>query len=267
MSSRQVVTGNVVVDGYTVLDVNDAALTGVTSPAGITLTLQRQSGSTMIAASETVSWAEIGVTGRYYFSFTPQNSGLYILWTEELHASSALRKKEFRYEVVAAGATLSATYANAFCAESDIERWIQAGIDSTTRPNDTEAAAFAEMRAAVLMSLLASLGYTVTPSTVTSGGRLEDLLREANAIGAALDYTVAQQFGRGPSLSERAERLQDLWDQYFGSDVYEGHLRIEVSGNLVSLSTDHILSGDTAEAPTTATPTNLPIGIGMGDYF
>jgi hypothetical protein len=267
------ITGNIIIDEWIVLDVNDVPLTGVTYPAGVTMTLDRQSGSTIVAASETLSWTEIGTTGRYYFSFTPTNSGIYILHLNEIHALSGGSQPTFRYDVVAAGAVFSPTYSNAFCAESDIERWIQTSIDATSRPNDTEAAAFAESRAAVLMTLCAKWGLTITPSTVTAGSRLEDLLREANAIGAALDYTVAQQFAYQPSKSDRAIMLQSRWIEYVGGAqpgfVTEsiGILQKEI-GNLVSLATDHILSGDTMANPAASAPaTNAAIGFTMGDLF
>jgi len=258
--------GNIIVYGVECLDLADALLTGITSPAGVTLTLQRQSGSTMIPAAEVVSWTEIGVTGRYYFSFTPLNSGRYILYTHLISALSNGAFREYTFEITTAGATFSATYANAFCAETDIERWIQTAIDATTKPNDSETAAFAESRAAILMALCAAWGYTVTSATVTAGSRLEDLLREANAIGAALDYTVAQQFRVAPNTSERAQTLQTLWDQYIKPK--DGYLYVEVNANLsASLATDHILSGDTLAYNEGAAPTNAPIGIGMGSLF
>ena len=263
------VVNNIVVDAWTVLDVNSLPLTGVTSPAGVTLVLQRQSGAHMITAAETVTWTEVGVTGRYDISFTPLNSGLYVLYGLETHASSMGRTFEFRWYVVTAGAVFSPSFTNAFCALSDIERWTQTGIDSTTQPNDTEAAAFAEARAAVLASLCAKWGFAVTPATVTAGSRLEGMLREANAIGAALDYTIAQQFARSPNLSDRAERLQLRWLEYVGNleSGLIGILETEVAGNLSSLSTDHILSGDTLAFNEGAAPTSEPIGIGMGSLF
>jgi hypothetical protein len=261
-------TNNIIVDSWTVLDANDVPLTGMLSPADVTLTLQRQSGSTMVAASESVAWTEVGVTGRYYFSFTPTNSGLYVLYLTEIDALSAGRQTSFRYDVVAAGAVFSPTYSNAFCAESDIERWIQTSIDATSRPNDTEAAAFAEERAAILMSLCYKQGLVITPSTVTAGSRLEDLLRRANSIGAALDYTVAQQFSYQPSKSDRAVELQVLWDQMVSTDKDDpGTLVVEVKNN-VSLATDYILSGDTMANPAASAPaTNAAIGFTMSDLF
>lgn len=268
------VVGNIIVDEHTVLDLSDNPLTGMLVPGDVTLTLHRQSGSTMIAASETITWTEIGVTGRYYFSFTPLNAGMYVLWLREIDALSGLSQREFRYNVLTAGATFSPTYANAFCAESDIERWIGMGIDSTTTPNDTQATAFAEGRAAVLMSLMASWGYPVTPASVAAaGGRLEDMLREANAIGAAIDFTMAQQLAQEPSQSERVERFQTLWTAYVGGNIpgfvtkQVGYLEMEVKGNLVSLATDHIISGDTVAFTEGAAPTSLPIGITMGNLY
>lgn len=263
------VVNNIIVDAWTVLDVNSLPLTGVTSPAGVTLVLQRQSGAHMITAAEAVTWTEVGVTGRYDISFTPLNSGLYVLYGLEIHASSMGRTFEFRWYVVTAGAVFSPSFTNAFCALNDIERWTQTAIDSTTAPNDTEAAAFAESRAAILMSLCAKWGFAVTPATITSGSRLEDLLREANAIGAALDYTIAQQFARSPNLSDRVERLQLQWLQYVGNleSGLIGILETEVSGNLSSLSTDHILSGDTVAYTEGAAPTSVPIGVTMGSLY
>jgi len=78
------VAGNLVLDQWTVRDPVAAPLTGMTVPADVTLTLTRQSGGVVVAAVEVIAWAEVGVTGTYYFSFTPQNSGLYILSLDEV---------------------------------------------------------------------------------------------------------------------------------------------------------------------------------------
>jgi hypothetical protein len=269
MADRTV--GNIIVEGWTVFDLAGAPLTGMTSPAHVTLTLVRQSGSTMVAAAEAITWTEIGVTGRYYFSFTPLYSGLYVVYGLEISALTLCRAFEFRYDVRAAGATFAATYANAYCAETDIERWIQTLIDATTSPDDTEAAAFAESRASVLSSLCSGWGYSVTPATITAGSRLEDMLREANAIGAALDYTVAQQFSNRPSTSNRVERFQQLWIDYVGDpgnkNAKAGFIENEIKGSLVSLASDHIISGDTVAYDEGAAPTSVAIGITMGDLF
>ena len=264
-------TGNVIVQEWTVLDNANAPLTGVTTPAGITFTLHRQSGATIVSASETISWTEILATGHYYIAFTPQNAGLYVLQLLEIHASSQQRAYRFDFLVYTAGSAFVPSYTEAFCSESDVERWLQQPITSSTRPSSTEAAAFAEGRAAMLMGLTAALGYGVTPTTVASGSRLEDLLREANAIGAALDFTVAQTFGTGPSKTDRATWLDDMWASYYGAIVegarVGGMIELEIRGNLASLATDHILSGDTLAPATTAAPTSVGITVTMGDLF
>lgn len=261
------VSGNQIRTLWTVLDQNSSPLTGVTTPAGITFTLHRDSGSAYVAASETVSWAEIGVTGHYYISFTPANTGRYTLQLKELHVSSLGRTWVFHYDVLAAGAVFVPAYSNAFCSESDVERWLQQDITSSTKPSDTQVAGFAETRASILMSLCARLGYSVTPSTVTSGSRIEDLLRDANAIGAGWDATVSQTFGTAPSKTERAGWLEGLWVGYVGDgDKKAGILEMEIRGNLASLSTDHILSGDTTAA-TETTPTDAGIQVGMDSLY
>jgi hypothetical protein len=268
------VAGNLTLDGWTVLDLNDNPLTGMLVPGDVTLTLQRQSGSALVAASETVSWAEVGATGRYFFSFTPQNTGLYLLYLKEINVNTGLRQPEFRYDVLAAGAQFAPSYANAFCAESDLERWLGMSISATTHPSDTEAAGFAESRAAILMSLCAGLGYPVTPATVTAGSRLEDLLRDANSVGASADYLIAQGKGVRPFGAQTlVDNLLSLWKTYVGSYTSSGVfvpglIAAEIRGNLASLATDYILSGDTQAAPTSGMPpTDIGISIGMGDVY
>ncbi len=263
------VSGNDVVQHWTILDTSSDPLTGMVKTTDITLNLHNQSGSTMVASSETVTMTEIGSTGHYYFVFTPTGTGLYVLQFKEINASTLLRTGRFDFAVVSAGSTFAPAFSNAFCAETDMERWIQQAITSTSSPSATEAAGFAESRAAVLMSFCAAKGFTVTPSTVTAGGRLEDLLRDANTIGACLDYTIAQSFRQSPSRTERIPELLGRWQEYLGDpakpDVM-GVLEMEIRGNLSSLSTDHIVSGDTQAAPT-ETVTAEPIQIRMGDLF
>ena len=64
--------GNEVIRQWTILDFNSDPLSGMTSPADVTILLFRQSGSTMIAAAEAVAFAETGVTGHYYLTFRVQ---------------------------------------------------------------------------------------------------------------------------------------------------------------------------------------------------
>lgn len=269
------VAGNVIRELYLYLDNQGAPAGGMTSPADVTLNLFQDTGAgfALVGGNAgtgiTVSWAAVsGSTGYYTVSYTPTSNGAFVLEVIEINASASGARWKFPQEVTASGAVFVPSYSNAFCSEGDIERWLQQPITSSSKPTDTETAAFAENRATMLMSLCARLGFTVTPSTVTSGSRLQDLLREANAIGAAMDYTIAQSFGTGPSKTGRAEWLEGLWKGYFGSTSEEivGILEMEIGGNLASLATDHILSGDTIAA-TVTTPTDLGIQVTMGDIF
>jgi len=267
----QYVTGNIIGVLWTVLDGSNAAVTGITTPADVTFTLHRESSGIYVAASETVSWAEIGATGSYSVTFTPANTGRYVLQlTEILPDCPMARVMRWDFDVLSAGSVFTPAFANAFCAESDMERWLQQSITSSTRPSSTEAAGFAEGRAAMLMGLCASLGYEVTPSTVTNGSRLQDLLRESNAIGAAADYTIAQSFGTQPSRTERGPWLNEKWSEFYGTIVdgvrIGGAIEAEIRGNMVSFATDHILSGDTAPAAATY-PTDVGMQVTMSDVF
>jgi hypothetical protein len=264
------VAGNTVRTVYLYLDINDAPLTGQTTPANITFVLMRDSGSGMVPAGETITFSETATAGYYNLYFTPVNTGLYTLFCKEL--AGGQRQPRFDFQVLAAGSIFSPSYANAFCAETDIERWLNQSIDSASKPSDAATTAFAESRGAQLMGLCARLGYPVTPLTVTSGSALEDMLRDANAIGAALDYRAAQAFGSGTTKNtDSIEWFQDQWDRYVGH--FEGAVWIAgtiaslITGSLVSLATDHIISGDTQAAPSSGAPADAGIQITMGDVF
>lgn len=265
--------GNAARTVWLYLALDETAKTGMVSPGDVTLTLHRETSAGFVAAVEAITWTEIGVTGYYTIAFTPLNSGLYVLTLKELNADSFKRIQRFEFDVHATGAVFSPAYANAFCAETDVERWLQKPIDGTTSPDDTETTAFAEARAALLMSLCAGAGYSVTPATVVSGSRIEDMLREANAIGAALDWTIANEFGRSPSLSERAATFGNLWTYYVGGaregfvTMLPGVIEMEIRKNLASLASDHILSGDTVAYDEGSAPTSAPIGVTMADLF
>lgn len=265
---RTLIAGNLALGYWTVLDANFAPLTGMLVPGDVTLTLHRQSGSTMVVASEPVAWAEVGTTGRYYFSFTPTNTGLYVLELQELEPTSLLRNQPFDFDVFAVGVISAPTYADAYCSEADIERRINAPISASTIPDDLQAASFAVGRASILTSLCAGLGVTVTPATVAASyPRLENLLREANDIGAALDYLMAQTRSSTPFKvgEDRSAFLRDMWEEF--TRAKDGILAMEIRSNLVSLSTDHILSGDTLAAPSSGPPTDIGIQTGMGNVY
>jgi hypothetical protein len=268
------VSGNLVFYNWQYLTAAGVPKTGMVETTDIEFTLKRNPGTGLVAAAEDVTFTETGATGYYTISFTPASTGLYSLWIKEINADSMLRQVQVDFSVVSAGSAFSPNFSNAFCAETDMERWLQQAITATTSPSSTEAAGFAETRAAELMAICYRLGKSVTPTTVTAGSRLEDLLRRANGLGAALDYTVAQSFKGGTKETERIPRFLGLWRGMVGDETKErknaqsfGTIGLEV-GNLVSLSTDHIISGDTQAASTPSTaPYNESIQIGMGDDF
>lgn len=260
----QFILGDTVLLAWTVLDTSDAPLTGMTSPTDVVFVMHRQSGTSLIAASETVTFTEIGSTGHYEITFEPENVGVYVLQLHELNANTYGRWFTFpQLEILTAGSIFTPSYSNAFCAESDIERRAGQTISSTSTPDDDAAAAFAETRAAILMSICAKWGFAVTPTTVTAGSRLEDVLRDANAVGAALDWFLSQQGKlRSDEFPPLVLALSQLWEQYVGTakgNYKDGLICLEVRGNLASLSTDHILSGDTI-APASTAPTSEPFG-------
>lgn len=263
-----------------ILDQNSDPLTGLTGGSGaggftnadFQVTLSRQSGTTYVAATDIVTVAEGLPLGTYVFRYTPANTGRHLLHVKELNAATNGYTHDRHNDVVTAGSIFVPSLAECFCSEPDIERWLQQSLTGTTRPSSTEAAAFAETRSAMLQALCARLGYSVTPSTVTSGSRLQDLLREANAIGAACDCVSVAAFGVAPSRTEKAEWLEKQWDRYFGKPGEDGKkgiiglIEMEISGNLASLSTDHILSGDTIAATPTY-PTDAGILVSVTDLY
>lgn len=78
------------------------------------------------------------------------------------------------------------------------------------------------------------------------------MLIEANAIGAALDFTLAQVFGQTPAATERIPALASLWRQYTGlwdgiSPSWirgEGYIEMLIKGTLAQ---NHITSGKESE--------------------
>lgn len=205
--------GETVVLPWTVLDEDDNPLTGVTSPAGITFTLHRVSAGALVASGETVNWAEVaGSPGHYGISFTPATVGIYTLQLKELAAGSQLRTQAFRdIEVAAAGAVFSGNFDNAYCSQSDVERWAQLSFTISSKPTAAQVAAFAELRASEITGVVASKGFTVTPLTVEAGSVEEDMLRDANALAAAGDSMLAKYMQESPS---RTFKVSNIYDEY-----------------------------------------------------
>ena len=162
------------------------------------------------------------------------------------------------------------SFANAYCAETDVERYLQFAIEATSKPTSDEAGDFGEGRATVLTSLCSAWGKAVAVGATS--GNLTIMLREANAIGAALDYILGQEQGESPSTSDKIEHLQDQWVNYVGDpgdkNAPPGWLEQEIKGNLSALAINHILSGDTSSRPVDSpTPVEADIGRSMDELF
>ena len=236
------VINQIVVAPWTYVDADLTPLTGQTAPANVTLTLMRQSGSTMILAAEAVTWTEIGATGHYYLTFTPLNTGLYRIRVQQL--AGALIQESIDVSVFTSGATFAANFTNAYCSESDVERWFGLDVDASSTPTVSQVAAFAEGRASELTTFAALNGFTVTPATVTADSEEEDILRELNAIAAAADSLVSKFIQTQPLRTEKAEIL--IENEYkprleaFGKWL----ISVKMPGGVVR---SHIQSGEVTE--------------------
>jgi hypothetical protein len=266
------VAQNLIVESWTVLDLATppGAVSGLTSPADVTLNLQRSSGTTYIAASEVVGWAETAQLGTYAITITPQNAAHYVLTLQEVSALTLQRNYRFTYEVLPAGAVFTPSYSNAFCAQSDIERYAGIKFTSTSSVTTLMAAGFAEERAGQIMAWCAKWGISITPTTVISGSRLEDLLRKANAIGAALDAVISWYTQVEPAENEKARLLLAQWISMMGDggDI-EGTLEIEIDSNFgISSVRTHISSGEvTLREEPPSVDSGLSTGMTMGKVW
>jgi hypothetical protein len=107
---------------------------------------------------------------------------------------------------------------------------------------------------------------------VTAGSRLEDLLRAANAIGAAVDALISWFGLVEPGKMEKAAALEAMWSKYVGGRTGDfvtpivGYLEVEAR-NYIRLSSNHILSGDTTARAAENAPQDIGLQFRMGDIF
>ncbi len=196
------------------------ALTGLQPTMTATLT-RFPTSSSQSAATETVTIAEIGSTGFYSITYTPENAQVYKVHIAE---STFGLTKTFEDNVLD---TPAATVAdNAYCTEADVVAWVQLGDYTTsTIPTEAQVLWFMESRAAELYGKLAevmgsaavgpagSTNYSTEIVTTTDVGfALGRFLRMANAIGAAADALQAAGAGESPARSERVSELLALYE-------------------------------------------------------
>lgn len=212
------VAGNVVRNDWLFLDAAGAPKAGVVAPTDLTFELVRDAGAGFGAASEAVPstvsgtfYAVPGMPGHYNLEYTPTGPGLYVLYLNEIAVDSTGRRWHFPCEVVSAGSQYLPSFANAFCAESDVERWTQLAFDTTSKPTSAEVAGFSQARASEMRSVFAASGWTVSPSTITAGSVEQDMARECNALGAAADAWMAKFMDTEPAESAKADRFLDQY--------------------------------------------------------
>jgi hypothetical protein len=211
------VAGNTVREEWLYLDGAGNPKSGMVSPADVTLSLFRSiAGAAFAASGETVTWAAIaGQPGYYDISYTPAGEGLYKLFLVELNADSYGRRWAFTQEVLAAGAVFLPAFSNSFCAETDVERWTQLDFSGTSKPTSTQVAAFAQSRASEIRGIVAAEGWVISPTdgSVAAGSIELDMLREANALGAAADAFLAKFIDVDPAKTEKAVALLEEYQR------------------------------------------------------
>jgi hypothetical protein len=211
------VAGNTIREEWLYLDGSGAPKSGMVSPADVTLSLFRSVGGGAFASSgETVTWAAIaGQPGYYDISYTPTGQGLYKLFLVELNVDSGGRRWAFTQEVLAAGAVFLPSFSSAYCAETDVERWTQLAFSATSKPTSTQVAAFAQSRASEIGGMMAAVSWSISPTdgSVAPGSIALDMLREANAIGAAADAYLAKFIDIDPAQTQKAVALLEEYQR------------------------------------------------------
>lgn len=205
-----------------VLHIWDLGTTGLVG--NMTATLERfPSGTSQVSATETVALAEIGSTGVYTATYTPENAQVYVL-----SISESTTFQETRYEDTVSDAPSTASANNAYCTEADVVAVVQFASDFTasTVPTETQVLGFMEQRAgeiyAVLVRVMGSSapgpsGYSTTIDTTTDTGlALSKVCKLANSLGAGADALQAGGAGETPGFSERITNLYEAYREVLG---------------------------------------------------
>jgi hypothetical protein len=260
------VIGDTIRELWLYLDSSDVPLGGMTSPADVELKLFVDTGSGFALSVDSVSWAAVaGQTGEYQISYTPSAAGIYKLQLRELNAASDGRRWSFPQEVAAAGATFLPAFANAFCAETDVERWTGLDFDGTSKPTTTQVAAFAQARASEIRSVVASEGWNPVPGSLTPLSIEEDILRECNAIGAAADAFMAKFMDVDPSQTDKAVALLQEYQRRLQRLVAYAQ---DIASSSAGFITTPITTGEVTPADETQiTDGGLGLAIAMDQDF
>lgn len=243
---------------WEIKDAAGAAITGL-QPT-MTAALSRfPDSATRVAASETVTIAEIGTTGFYAITYTPT-----LAQTYKCRITESTQFLEYTFEDDVVDAPAAVTSADAYCTEADVVAWAQMGdYTTTTTPTEAQVLLFMQSRAAELYSILSRIMGSSTPGpssfdvdldeTTDKGKGLGRLLRMANAIGAAMDAVEASGAGQGPARSERVSELGTMYSSLVRSllDAARNYL-----GNATRSQT-HISGGEMTRRTVTAVAESL----------
>jgi hypothetical protein len=255
MASQHPVKNSEVLHVWELKDATGGALTGL--DGNMTATLSRfADSSTQASATETVTIAEIGSTGFYAITYTPTNAQVY-----KGRITESSLYLEYTWEDQVTDSAAASVADNAYCSEADVVAWAQMGdYTASTTPTETQVLGFMQMRAGELYGVLAkwmatpvgpsgASGYATEIDTSTDKGfALNEQLRMANAIGAAMDALQAAGASEAPS---RTERVEELSVAYAAIVANLEHLAREYEGNVDAVAT-HITSGEITQASVTA---------------
>jgi hypothetical protein len=258
------VTGSTIRLVWTILDQNGDPLTGMHSPADVSFRLHRSSLNGTVASGEAVSMVEVAASpGTYEITFVPLATGLYTLQLRELNASTLFQQYRFPTDVFSAGSEALPTFDDAFCSQSDVERFMQLSVDSTTDPSADDVALFAAGRAKEMQGLLAAAGWTVSPATIVADSVEQGILREVNAVGAAGDAWLAKDRDDAPAASEHGRKLLDEYEIRLTRAVDFGRKMLGTS-----LIASPMTEGEvTLRTETAVDDTGLQEAITMGQEF
>lgn len=227
--SANAIVGEVVRRQHTVINLLGAHPTGLLI-SDFTIALYLDG----VAATETVTLSDLG-SGNYEFLFTPLSPGIYTFFgTEGAFANSQGLSFNDAWITVLTEAVFTPSPANAFCAVTDVERYMTQNFSSTSSPTDMDVLGWMEELARRLTAKCEVAGHRVTPaggnaplSGLPPDTELEAMLRAANALGVAVMACNGGYLGVPPADSDR------------GSTFYAEYLKL--MGGLVPGSATEIL--------------------------
>ena len=145
---------------------------------------------------------------------------------------------------------------DSYCAETDVIRYTQTETTygAGTVPTEAQVLEFQASRAADLyMIVFGEMGSTalgpasydnpITPGNSSEEFALNQVLKEANAVGAAMDALAAAGAGEEPARSERVAELGVLYEGWVGR-IQKAVEMLVTSLSGASSSASHVSIGE-----------------------